>query len=290
MSAKISDPQVEAEVVPDTERADAMSLHDLPTPPPTSTDQGIDAVPPIDRGTLLKLISAGYSYFCAGVNDGSLGPLIPYLLQTYNISTNFVSIVYGITFFGWFFAAVTNSHLTQYLDLAGMLVLGACLQLLAHVLRSWLPPFGLFAATFFFAHLGQAYQDAHGNTYVSSVKAAHRWLGFIHAMYMAGCLVGPFVSTAVAASNDPSRWNLFYTFPLGLCVINVIVTAYAFRDSLKLKKKTAAEHEMPQSRNRGALKEMRDTVRIPSVWLLSLFYFFYLGAAITAGGKTKSSP
>jgi fucose permease len=167
-----------------------------------------------------------------------------------------------------------------------MLVLGASLQLLAHVLRSWLPPFGLFAATFFLAHLGQAYQDAHVNTYVSSVKSAHRWLGFIHAMYMLGCGTGPFIATAVAAANNPSRWNLFYTFPLGLCVINVMITAYAFRHTLKWKRKIASNEENPQSRNKGALKEIKETIRIPSMWLLSLFFFFFLGVAITAGGES----
>lgn len=49
---------------------------------------------PLDFATKAKLVCAGYSFFCAGVNDGSLGPIIPYLLKSYNIGTNFVSIVY----------------------------------------------------------------------------------------------------------------------------------------------------------------------------------------------------
>ena len=166
-----------------------------------------------------------------------------------------------------------------------MLTIGACLQVLAHILRAWQPPFGLFAASFFFAHLGQAYQDAHANTYVSSVKAAHRWLGFIHAMYMAGCLVGPFAATGIASAYDPSQWNLFYTLPLGLGVINVCMTAYAFRSNFRFKTRRATAEEAPQSRNKGALKEMKETVRVPSVWLLSMFFFFYLGVAITASGE-----
>jgi hypothetical protein len=41
--------------------------------------------------TLLKLISAGYALFVAGVNDGSTGALIPYMLRDYNINTAIVS-------------------------------------------------------------------------------------------------------------------------------------------------------------------------------------------------------
>ena len=84
----------------DAERADGIELPEIQEQ--TSglhgeaqyATQAVDAVPPIDNATLLRLICAGYSFFCAGVNDGSLGPMIPYILRTYNISTNLVSIVY----------------------------------------------------------------------------------------------------------------------------------------------------------------------------------------------------
>ena len=270
------------------------TLADLPEP----SDEGIQAVPPLDRATLACLVSAGYAFFCAGINDGSLGPLIPYLLESYVINTNFVSIFYGVTFFGWFCAALTNSHLTSILDTGAILAIGAALQALAHALRIWLPPFGVFAFSFFFATLGQGYQDTHANTYVSRVKnAPHRWLGFIHAMYMAGCLVGPFVATAVSAANQPSKWQLFYSFPLGLCSINVAVTLWAFRRTVRFKRSVKSstgddteetnrsEDRAPQSANRSALKEIKETLRLPSVWLLGLFFFFFLGVAITASGE-----
>ncbi|KAH1846503.1 hypothetical protein KXX54_009094 [Aspergillus fumigatus] len=208
------------------------------------------ASPQIPR-LYLKLVSAGFSFFVAGINDGSLGPLIPYIRQAYHIDTNLVAVVYGTTFCGWLVAALSNSHLCQYLDLGVLLALGA------------------------------AYQDTHANTFVASVKAAHRWLGFIHAMYMAGCLVGPFVSTAVASAGMHSRWNLFYAAPLGLGVINLVLVIGAFHDSLRLTQQFG--QSPPESRQKG-LQEMKQTLCTPSVWLLSLYFFFFLGAAITAGG------
>lgn len=193
---------------------------------------------------------------------------------------------YGVTFSGWFFAAITNSHLCQYLDLGAMLVLGAFLQVLAHALRCWTPPFALFAVTFGIVSLGQAYQDTHANTFVASVKTAHRFLGLIHAMYSGGCLVGPFVSTAIASADTPSRWNLFYTFPLGLGVVNLALCIIAFRDSLAIKTKHATGPDIQGgSRNDGAMAEIKETLKTPSVWPLSLFYFFYLGVIITASGE-----
>ncbi|KAL5361199.1 major facilitator superfamily domain-containing protein [Aspergillus floccosus] len=234
---------------------------------------------------LLKLIGAGFAFFVAGINDGSLGSLIPYIRQSYHINTNMVAIVYGTTFGGWLFAALSNNYMSQYFELGVFLVLGAVLQVLSHALRAWLPPFPLFAVAFFFASLGQAYQDTYANTFVASVKAAHRWLGFIHAMYMAGCLVGPFVATAVASGDAHSRWNLFYTAPLGLGVLNVLLALVAFRDLIGLKRPdTEGNAATEESRKRGALREMKTTVSSLSVWMVSLYFFFFLGASITAGG------
>ncbi|KAK5994777.1 Bypass of stop codon 6-like protein [Cladobotryum mycophilum] len=254
----------------------------------------------LDKTQSLKLMSAGFSFFVAGVNDGSIGALIPYVIREFNINTAIVSSVYGANFLGWLFAAIANTHLLQYLDLGAMLALGALCQVVAHALRTWNPPFGLFVATFWLVSIGQAFQDTHANTFVAGVKGggAHRWLAFIHAMYMAGCLAGPFVSTAVASTGEVSRWYLFYTFPLAIGVVNLIWVCVAFRDTLRLKRQsdTEASGEADQgrrlgefsdgeaSRNKDAWKLIKDTAGTPSVWLLSTFFFFYLGSVLTASG------
>jgi MFS family permease len=103
-------------------------------------------------------------------------------------------------------------------------------------------------------------------------------------MYMAGCLVGPFVATAVASS---SGWNLFYLVPLGLGLLNLALVLFAFYDTLRFKRQLETPAvEGQQSNMRVALKEMQKTLALPGVWVLSLYFFFFLGAVITAGGKS----
>ncbi|CAK7212965.1 hypothetical protein SBRCBS47491_001642 [Sporothrix bragantina] len=236
------------------------------------------------RATQIKMISAGFSFFVAGINDGSIGTLVPYLIQDYGINTAIASSVYGANFMGWFVAALSNTHLCQYLSLGSMLFLGAALQVLAPALRAWRPPFPLFVASFLFSSLGQAYQDTHGNTFVAGgarPETAHRWLAFIHAMYAAGMFCGPFVSTAVASAD--TRWYLFYYFPLGLGIFNVCLVAFAFRDMIALKRPVPAA-AVPGSLS--AREQVKTALKNKSVWLLSLFYFFFLGASVTASGWT----
>jgi fucose permease len=183
-----------------------------------------------------------------------------------------------------------------------MLVLGASLQVIAHALRVWSTPFGLYVTTFWITCLGQAYQDTHANAYAAvAAKGAHKWLGFIHAMYMAGCLVGPFAASPIASSrgssSSASPWYLFYTVPLGLGFLNVLLCLFAFSDTLRLKPKVMAPSS-GQAENAATLTNSTDdTPEVPnavglikktfaqkSFWNLSVFYFFYLGASITASG------
>jgi len=203
-----------------------------------------------------------------------------------------VCLSYGTTFAGWLVTALITTHICQYLDLGILLALGAALQLLAQVLRCWLPPFPLFAATFFIQSFGMALQDTHSNNWVTSIRLAHRWLGFIHAMYALGLWIGPFIATPIASADEPSRWYLYYTGLVGLGVINLALVLFAFKDSLRIKRGSPAppapsQAQVGGSRKSSAFTQIRDTLRLPAVWLLSLYFFFFLGALITASGTSS---
>ena len=47
----------------------------------------------------LQFVSVGFSFFVAGVNDGSTGALLPYVIREYHINTAIVSSVYVNIFF-----------------------------------------------------------------------------------------------------------------------------------------------------------------------------------------------
>lgn len=220
---------------------------------------------------------------------------------------------YACNFTGWVVGAFSNPALAPHLRLGQLLCLGAVLQLAAQVLR----PFGwsglpAFAVSFFLQSLGTAYQDALGNTFVSGVRVAHRWLGFIHAMYALALLVGPLLATAIASKATPGNgggfvggeesWKRTYFVTVGLGVVNVLWVMAAFRDTLWVSRRdtgvarggdeegagrTLGEEQQQQDRQTAlsALRDMGTMLKVKDVWLISLFFFFALGAAQTAGGE-----
>ncbi|KAI0408206.1 MFS general substrate transporter [Xylaria palmicola] len=236
----------------------------------------------------LKLIVAGYSFFCAGISDGTLGPLIPYIISSFHIGTGEIAIIYGTTFAGWLLAAVTNPILTAHLTLGQLLLVGAALQLVAQVLRPW-SPLAVFCVSFLFQSLGMAYQDAHSNTFVSNLhNVPHRWLSFIHACYALGTFAGPLVATAIATTGrGPSAmdgWRRVYFVLIGVGVLNVAGVVVAFWDTLRGGQRAGNDEPRGQKRSRLALAATAGLLKSKTLWLLSMFYFFQLGATFTAGG------
>lgn len=191
--------------------------------------------------------------------------------------------------------AFTNPALAPHLRLGQQLWLGALLQLAAQVLR----PFGwsglpAFAVSFFLQSVGTAYQDALGNTFVSGVRVAHRWLGFIHAMYALALLIGPLLATAIASNPSPGTnsgfvggeesWKRTYFVTVGLGVVNLLWVMVAFRDTLWVPKRgidgvlgggvedragTAVGEEQDKQTALSALRDMGTMLKVKDVWLIS---------------------
>ncbi|KAK8017456.1 hypothetical protein PG993_013782 [Apiospora rasikravindrae] len=271
---------------------------------PTVVQQDVTVVDQAPAVPYFKLLVAGFSYVCAGVNDGTLGPLIPHMINTFHIGTGEVAIIYVSTFAGWFLAAATGPLLTAHLTLGQLLAAGAALQLSAQCLRPR-GRFPLFCVTFFVQALGMAYQDSHANTFVSGLpNVPHRWLSFIHACYALGCLVGPLIATGLLTTTGSTTgtatgvedWRRIYFILIGMGVLNMASVAMAFKDSLWSKvahpsdattTTTNSELQQPpkkRRRTKAAFQELATLFRSKALWLLSLFYFFNFGALLTAGG------
>jgi hypothetical protein len=92
---------------------------------------------PLAKTIKLKLTSCCLSFLVAGLNDGSLGALNPYIILQYGISTGFLSIIYATSFAGWGGAAVIMPVIRAYFGLRGTLMSGAVLYVLSMALRLW---------------------------------------------------------------------------------------------------------------------------------------------------------
>src|ERR1700722_2536376 len=105
--------------------------------PETPSTAVAEAQSPLKLTIALTLGSAAFAFFVAGVNDGSLGALLPYALRGYHIGTGSVATLYGTAFAGWVVAALIGGYVRAHIGSGGALVLGASSQLVAFALRVW---------------------------------------------------------------------------------------------------------------------------------------------------------
>lgn len=105
-------------------------------------------------------------------------------------------------------------------------------------------------------------------------------------MYALGGLVGPLISTAIATAEEDREegWRMVYYVTLGTSALNLIAVALAFRDTLFLMKSQSVEAQREERRNKEALEEVGQLLKLKNVWLMSAFYFFQSGAWSTSGG------
>lgn len=162
------------------------------------------------------------------------------------------------------------------------------MQIITQALRTWKPLSAIYAVTFFLQGVGVALQDTHSNNFVAIVQNAHRWLGFIHAMYALGCGIGPLIATLVAAAHEPSRWYFHYISLTGVGAVTLLLVVAAFYDSIRRTLDTGAQSSTFTIGSRrspiSATREVRNILGQKSVWILSLYFFFFLGTVITASG------
>lgn len=76
-----------------TETHTDMELHELPSPQP-SPPSPPSSLKAKSKSRKSRILSAGFSFFVAGINDGSIGALLPYMLRQYDISNAIVSAMY----------------------------------------------------------------------------------------------------------------------------------------------------------------------------------------------------
>ncbi|KAH6949176.1 major facilitator superfamily domain-containing protein [Fusarium avenaceum] len=272
---------------------------DQPSASRSSSDTQRQSKPVIPK---VQVLAAGFSFFCAGVDGATLGPLLPYIIQSFSINAGEVAIIYTCIFSGWVIAAVTNLFLTSKLSFSALLTLGATLQLLAQCLRPWATK-PLFFVSFTVQAIGMGYQDTHANAWAGGLPQAHRCLGFIHAMFALGCLVGPLTATAIATAtgsghsqkNGIEAWRMGYFQLIGIHALNLICMLLAFGNLFKQKTREPIMPLAPapagidpevleRRRNKEALRDVGKLLRMRSFWLIGGFYLFNCGAWSAAGG------
>ncbi|ORY94390.1 major facilitator superfamily domain-containing protein [Syncephalastrum racemosum] len=175
------------------------------------------------------LIAANFISIICGINDGSLGVIIPRLKSYYNVPNETVSLLFLFNSFGYFLAAGVNGFVVQKVGQLNALYIGGCLVLLAYGLLSNGFAFPIQSCIMPLQGAGIAFLDAGMNVYASGTPMATLMLNILHAMYGIGAMLSPIIGTILLA-HDIS-WRGMYAVMSVFAVVNVVTIFIGLRNN-----------------------------------------------------------
>ena len=256
----------------------------------------------------LQVIACLIMFVVFGMNDQTVGALLPTLIEYYHISRVDVSNVFIVQLCGYVMASLSNERLNKHFGMRGGMLLAAGLCIVFLIILATAP--SSFYVCMFCGlplGLGIGILDSTGNVLMGSLLVhKNELMGIMHGLYGAAAMVTP---PLVSYFVEWGHWSLFFLIPLFFSIIGMIVIFPAFKFETASKYDYLCSVENKESNNdveeAGDNSLMESTkaspgffelLRNPAIFLYSLYLFLYLGAEITTGSwffsyllETKSS-
>ncbi|KAI1070800.1 hypothetical protein LB507_007008 [Fusarium sp. FIESC RH6] len=249
---------------------------------PDNTDSA-DSINELERWNSPRINSYRFyatnlSFLIMGMNDASLGALLPYIETYYDINYTTVSTMFLVPVAGYVLAALTNNWIHYTLGQRGVAILGPLCRLVAYVPVSLHPPFPALPCVMLFTGFGNGIQDSSYNAWIGNMQRANELLGFLHGAYGLGGTIGPLVASAMVTEGNLD-WYTFFYIMAGLVVLEFMVGTVAFWGATGQEYRRRVRFE--QGKDRATT---RMVVKKPITWIVAVFLLGYVAAEVSLGG------
>lgn len=132
------------------------------------------------KGHVKSLLASFFISIVAGLNDGSIGTIIPRLKEYYNIPNETISMLFLCSAIGFFISAGLNGYIVHKIGQLKTLYLGSITMFFAFIILSLGLPFPVMVCTMPFVGAGMALLDAAMNVYTANLPLATLMLNILH--------------------------------------------------------------------------------------------------------------
>lgn len=222
---------------------------------------------------------AFYAFIAIGIAEGGLGVLLPSIQSTYHLTPATVTVLFLSQMSGYMVAALTSSLLSSRMGLARMLLFATITLTSALVIYALTAHWPVMVAAGTLLGLGIGLIDAGINTYIANDRNANL-MGFLHAFYGIGALLGPTLATTLLALG--LSWRLVYLQVAGITGLTVAGMLWA----VVYKYKPMTVRVSKGGTNAGA--NLRLALRTPTVLVSGLLLLVYVGTEVSVGNWAYS--
>ncbi|KAG9017974.1 hypothetical protein FRB90_012799 [Tulasnella sp. 427] len=215
-----------------------------------------------------------------GWNDGTLGPLLPRIQETYHLGYATVSMLFVCATIGCIIGSMGLVWFDEKLGFGKMVSLTAALQMAVFVILAVPPPFPVMCILFVVLGFARAIQGATAQAFVSCIpRNSSTNMGILHAAYGLGAFVAPLVSTQF---SQLKRWYFHYLISTGISVGVLAMTLVVFRFR---RQEDLIPSDPSSDKTKVATKSTyKQLFTQKFVLALSAFILIYVGIEVAIGG------
>ncbi|GCF09528.1 MFS transporter [Dictyobacter arantiisoli] len=220
-----------------------------------------------------QVSTAFFGFVLIGVTSGAWGVLLPGISAYYGIDKAIAGLFFFASSLGYFLSAISTGWLISKIGQRHYLMLGATIFLLCCLLMVFKPLFFLVLLILLFQGMATGIIETGLNMFITSLPKSIGLLNYLHAFYGAGALVGPLIASTMLALS----WSWNSTF-----FIWTLISLPLLLGLFKLFHDPSADPAHEEQRDKGA-SSLRMVLKLPIVWLATLFLLFYVGVEVSMG-------
>ncbi|KAJ9629186.1 hypothetical protein H2204_008975 [Knufia peltigerae] len=264
------------------------NIRDDVDPPPTA--QVVTQRWNKPRGNVPRLGFAFWSFIIAGMNDGAVGALIPYLESYYSLSYTIISLIFLTPFAGYSLAAFTNASIHARFGQRGIAIMAPICHIITYSVLAAHPPFPVLVVANAVSGFGNGLTDACFCAWIGVMDNPNAVQGCLHSCYSVGALLAPLIATSMVVKAKMPWWN-FYLVMVGASVLELFgLTITFWRKTGELYRREHPRDEMTESSSASGSGSgsgggtTREALKSKITWLCAAFFFVYMGIEVGLGG------
>ncbi|KAI9314969.1 major facilitator superfamily domain-containing protein [Dichotomocladium elegans] len=232
------------------------------------------------------LLATNFISVVCGINDGSIGAIIPRLKDFYDIPSETVSFLFLFNSMGYLVSALSNGHIVQRFGQLNTLYMGGIMLCFTYTVISFGLPFPIMAGFMLIQGMGvdvriysPALLDAGMNVYTTTVPMATLMLNILHAMYGVGAMASPLIASLLLHMG--LHWRAMYIIMALVALLNVLLTVVGFRGAKVEMVDKDGDDQQQQSEQKGVVSE---ALLHPMTMLCAAYILIYVGTEVVVGG------
>jgi fucose permease len=216
---------------------------------------------------------AFYSFIAIGIAEGGLGVLLPSVLSEYGLTPASVTLLFLSQITGYIFAALSSGTLSARIGLARMVLVAAIALTSALCIYASTQHWIVMILAGSFLGLGIGLIDAGINTFIASDQRNANKMGYLHAFYGIGALLGPTIATTLLALSVTWR-NIYFVFAT---VVSIVILGMIWAIRYPYRSLAQRVEQSPAKTDFGIV------FKTPIILVAGLFLAVYVGLEASVG-------